>query len=124
MDSTSSTPARARRAGIGVAIRRPILAEIARQNLRGDYEAPSVYRLDASSPTEMLRELFDYEVESEDFDTVGGFLIHELGRLPSAGDEVTVGPITMRVLSMAGRRIRRMRITRVGGEPPEEVATR
>jgi len=69
--------------------------------------------LDAGSPTDTLRELFDYAVESDDFDTVGGLLIHELGRLPSPGDEVTVGPINMRVLSMAGRRIRRMRVARV-----------
>ncbi len=80
--------------------------------------------LDASSPTETLRDLFDYEVESEDFDTVGGLLIHELGRLPSAGDEVTVGPITMRVLSMAGRRIRRMRVARSREDEPEGAAGR
>lgn len=68
--------------------------------------------LDAGTTTDVLRELFDYNVESEDFDTVGGFLIHELGRLPAVGDEVRIDGLTMRVLSMSGRRVRRLRIAR------------
>ena len=80
--------------------------------------------LDASAPTDVLRELFDYEVESEDFETVGGFLIHELGRVPVVGDEVTVDGITLRVLSMSGRRVRRMRVARTRQEEPEEAPTR
>ena len=75
--------------------------------------------LDAGVTTAVLRELFGYEVESEDFDTVGGFLIHELGRLPSVGDEVRVDGLVMRVLSMSGRRVRRLRIARVGHEEHE-----
>jgi putative hemolysin len=80
--------------------------------------------LDASAPTDVLQELFDYDVESEDFDTVGGFLIHELGRVPIVGDEVTVDGMTMRVLSMSGRRVRRMRIARTHQEEPEGATTR
>jgi putative hemolysin len=74
--------------------------------------------------TDILQELFDYEVESEDFDTVGGFVIHELGRLPSVGDEIQVDGLTLRVLSMAGRRIRRLRITREQSEEMEEARAR
>ncbi|MBK7724979.1 MAG: hypothetical protein IPI33_06980 [Dehalococcoidia bacterium] len=40
--------------------------------------------LDAGTTTDVLKDLFDYEIESEDFDTVGGFVIHRLGRLPSS----------------------------------------
>ena len=36
--------------------------------------------LDAGMATDVLEDLFSYTVESEDFDTVGGFLIHLLGR--------------------------------------------
>ena len=68
--------------------------------------------LDASMPAEVLEELFDYTAESEDFDTVGGFLIHELGRLPAVGDEVQVDGLRLRVLSMSGRRLRRLRVAR------------
>jgi CBS domain containing-hemolysin-like protein len=80
--------------------------------------------LDAGVGTDVLRDLFDYEVDSEDFDTVGGFLIHELGRLPSVGDEIQVDGLTLKVLSMAGRRIRRLRITRVRRGELEEARAR
>ena len=75
--------------------------------------------LDASMPTEVLEELFDYEADSEDFDTVGGFVIHELGRLPAVGDEVSVDGLKLRVLSMSGRRLRRLRIAREAKSEPE-----
>jgi len=79
--------------------------------------------LDAGTTTDVLRELFGYSVDSEDFDTVGGFLIHQLGRLPGVGDEVAVDGLTMRVLSMSGRRVRRLRIARQqAGEPEGMVA--
>ena len=68
--------------------------------------------LDASMPADVLEELFDYSAESEDFDTVGGFVIHELGRLPAVGDEVQVDGLRLRVLSMSGRRLRRLRVAR------------
>ncbi len=80
--------------------------------------------LDAGSPAEVLRDLFGLDVESEDFDTVGGYLIHELGRLPAVGDEVKVGPLSMRVLSMSGRRVRRMRIERARMEEPQGTQSR
>lgn len=86
--------------------------------------SPDEVVLDAGIGTDVLDELFDYRVDSEDFDTVGGFLIHELGRLPSVGDEVQVDGLTLRVLSMAGRRIRRLRVTRQGREALEEARTR
>lgn len=80
--------------------------------------------LDAGTSTDVLRELFGYSVESEDFDTVGGFLIHQLGRLPGVGDEVAVDGLTMRVLSMSGRRVRRLRIARQQAGEPEGMVAR
>ncbi len=79
--------------------------------------------LDAGTTTDVLKDLFDYEIESDDFDTVGGFVIHQLGRLPSVGDEVEVDGLTLRVLSMSGRRIRRLRVARDRAAEPEGVAT-
>jgi CBS domain containing-hemolysin-like protein len=81
--------------------------------------SPDEVVLDAGTGTDVLRDLFGYEVDSEDFDTVGGFLIHQLGRLPSVGDEVTVSGLSLRVLSMSGRRVRRLRGARLHQEEPE-----
>ena len=68
--------------------------------------------LDAGTTTDVLEDLFSYKVESEDFDTIGGFLIHLLGRLPSVGDEVAIDGLEIKVLSMSGRRLQRLRIVK------------
>jgi CBS domain containing-hemolysin-like protein len=59
-----------------------------------------------------LNEVFDLEMESEDVDTVGGFVYHQLGRMPAPGDEVSADGLTMRVLTVAGRRIKKVRVTK------------
>ena len=86
--------------------------------------SPDEVVLDAGMDTDILKELFGFDVDSDDFDTVGGFLIHELGRLPIVGDEVTTDGLTMRVLSMSGRRVRRLRIARQGDVAEEEAVAR
>ncbi|MFN0144893.1 MAG: hemolysin family protein [Dehalococcoidia bacterium] len=75
--------------------------------------------VDGGATTDVLKELFGFDIESEDFDTVGGLLMTHLGRLPQVGDQVAVGGLNIRVLSMAGRRVKRMRIAR---ESPDSVA--
>jgi CBS domain containing-hemolysin-like protein len=66
--------------------------------------------LDARVSIDALRELFGFEPdEDEDYDTVGGFVYHHLGKVPSAGDEVRVDGLTLRVLSVLGRRIKKVR---------------
>jgi putative hemolysin len=39
------------------------------------------------------------------YDTVAGLVLHALGRIPSAGDRVDVGGLTLEVVDMDGRRI-------------------
>ncbi|MEX2081122.1 MAG: hemolysin family protein, partial [Dehalococcoidia bacterium] len=78
--------------------------------------------VDAGASTDVLHDLFNYGVDSEEFETIGGFVIHELGRVPTVGDEVAVDGLTLRVLSMSGRRIRRLRVSRVAREERDEGA--
>ncbi|MGH2632575.1 MAG: hemolysin family protein [Tepidiformaceae bacterium] len=96
--------------------------DVARQAM--EVISPDEVVLDAGMDTDILKELFGFEVESDDFDTVGGFLIHKLGRLPVVGDEITSDGLTMRVLSMSGRRVRRLRIARHGDVEAEEAVAR
>ncbi|QPZ37285.1 hemolysin family protein [Paramicrobacterium chengjingii] len=51
---------------------------------------------------------------SEDgpYETVAGYIVSELGRLPDVGDEVSINEGTLRVTRMDGRRIDRVRFTR------------
>jgi putative hemolysin len=69
--------------------------------------------LDARVGIDALNELFDLDLENEDYDTVGGILFTELGRVPAAGDEVHVDGISLHVLSVIGRRIKKVRVTKL-----------
>jgi putative hemolysin len=57
--------------------------------------------------------MFDTEIEKEDFDSVGGFIVNELGRMPSVGDTVQFDGVNLKVLSVAGRRIKKVRVQKV-----------
>lgn len=46
------------------------------------------------------------------YETLGGLIMNELGRIPVQGDEVLVGGYLLRVEQLEGRRISRVRITR------------
>ena len=68
--------------------------------------------VDARLAIDDLNELFDTDVENEDFDTVGGLVFSLLGRLATPGDRVESPDhgLALQVLSVHGRRIRRVRI--------------
>ena len=71
--------------------------------------------VDARFTLDDLNELFGLNVESEDFDTVGGLVFSLLGRLATPGDntESEQHGLKLRVLSVLGRRIKRVRVERV-----------
>jgi CBS domain containing-hemolysin-like protein len=54
------------------------------------------------------------------YETVGGFVMAELGRLPEAGDHVEAGPWRLTVTAMDGRRVARVTIART---PPAGLAS-
>ncbi len=76
--------------------------------------------LDARVSLDALNELFALEIRGEDFDTVGGFVYHQLGRMPAPGDEVHADGLTLRVLSVLGRRIKKVRVTKAVEDAGEE----
>jgi CBS domain containing-hemolysin-like protein len=69
--------------------------------------------VDARVTLDELNELLGLELASEDVDTVGGFLYHQLGRMPAPGDEIQTDGLTMRVLSVLGRRIKKVRVAKL-----------
>ena len=75
--------------------------------------------LDARVGVDALNELFDLELESEDYDTVGGIVLTQLGKMPVAGDEVQIDGIRLHVLSIIGRRIKKVRVTKLQVAPAE-----
>ncbi|RWZ46410.1 HlyC/CorC family transporter [Labedella phragmitis] len=62
-------------------------------------------------PDELLERTGVKVPEEGPFETVGGFIMSELGRLPVSGDEVEIESGTLRVERLDGRRIDRVRFT-------------
>jgi CBS domain containing-hemolysin-like protein len=54
-------------------------------------------------------------VERDGFDTVGGYLLTRLGRVPAVGEIVEVDDLTVEVLEAERRRVRRVRVKVHGG---------
>ncbi len=77
--------------------------------------------VDARVPLKLVSEIFDIELEVEGFDTLGGLILDKLGKIPTAGETVTEGGVTLKVLSTAGRRIRRVQVMRTQA-PDKESA--
>ena len=74
--------------------------------------------VDARVNVDFLRDHFAVDVEGEGFDTVGGLVYSRLGRIPSPGDEIAADGLKVQVLSTLGRRIKRVRITRLPQPQP------
>jgi CBS domain containing-hemolysin-like protein len=52
------------------------------------------------------------EIEGEGFETVGGYLLSHLGRVPAVGETFEVGGLTVEVLEAERRRIHKVRARR------------
>jgi CBS domain containing-hemolysin-like protein len=64
-------------------------------------EVTGLYALDE------LNERFDLKLPHEDFDTVGGLVLHLLGRVPVEGEVVHVDNVEITVAQVEGRRVAR-----------------
>jgi CBS domain containing-hemolysin-like protein len=52
------------------------------------------------------------DLTDEDYDTVGGFVMARLGRIPRVGDRVELEGYQFRVMAMDGRRVDRVLVVR------------
>ncbi len=68
--------------------------------------------VDAGVPTDAVDEIFGTSIDSADVDTVGGYVYDSLGKIPQVGDVVTTEDLHIRVVSILGRRLRKLRIQR------------
>ncbi|MEY4046297.1 MAG: hypothetical protein RIR19_766 [Chloroflexota bacterium] len=75
--------------------------------------APGEVLLDGRADIDQLTELIDPPLELEDdeeYDTLGGFVYHRIGRVPVVGDAIDVAPFSIAVLKVAGRRVGKVRV--------------
>jgi len=68
------------------------------------------YQVDGLTSLEELVEETGFEIPEGPYETVAGFVLHRLGRMPILGDEIVEGEIALSVLALDGRRISRVQI--------------
>ncbi len=65
--------------------------------------------VDARLDVELLLDHFDLPRPEGKFESVGGLLIHELGRVPQVNDQVLIGPLELTVVAADERRAKQVR---------------
>ncbi len=60
-----------------------------------------------------VERLFDLEIEDDDFTTIAGLVINEVGYVPRPGTRLTFRGLDVEVLEADERRIGRLRLRRV-----------
>lgn len=71
-----------------------------------------------------INETFNLKLAHEDVNTIGGLVMATLGRIPEVGDEVTLGPATIRVEAIEGAAVQHVSLKlapRPGDAPSTEA---
>jgi putative hemolysin len=67
--------------------------------------------IDASLSTSDLQQDYGIEIpESPDYETLGGFIVTHLQRIPKAGDSIDLNDKSLRVIEMVGQRIAKVKL--------------
>ncbi len=70
------------------------------------------YSVLAQTRIEVFNDYFDTDFEDEEYETVGGLILHELGRLPRRGERLELGGIIFKVTRGDRRRIHTVEVAR------------
>ena len=66
--------------------------------------------MDARIPLDEVNRVLSVSLEGDGFETLGGLLYQQLGKMPSPGDELQVDGLDIRVVSTLGRRIKKVEV--------------
>jgi len=72
-------------------------------------EGNGSYMFSAKVSFDELRERLDLDIESEGFETVGGYILSRAGRVPAVGETLEVDGLSVEVLEAERRRIHKVR---------------
>jgi putative hemolysin len=107
----------------GLATVEDLLEEIVGE-IRDEYDVESETVIDEGTGTfvfsgkvsvDEVRDRLGVEIEREGFETLGGYLLSQLGRMPYVGERFEVGDLAVEVLEVERRRIAKVRVRRRGG---------
>lgn len=117
----------------GIVTMEDILEEIV-GNILDEYDEEEVqirqlsdgkYEMDGQTPLEDIEEKLGIEFNCEDIDTLNGYMIYKLGKIPAENEkfETECGGYTFRILSVSGKMIQKVLVVKNGnaGDKDNEV---
>lgn len=82
---------------------------------------PTASTVKALIPIEEFNQHFGTKFSDEEFDTLGGLVMQQFGRLPETNESVVIGPYLFTVLSADGRTIRLLKVSALEDLPDGQV---
>jgi len=77
------------------------------------HEGPSRWRVKAPMEIADFNEAVGTRYSDDDYDTVGGLVLHKFGRLPKRGESVTIGDMRFTVLRADSRRLHLLSVQKI-----------
>ena len=69
------------------------------------------YTINALTPIEDFNEYFSTTLTDDEFDTIGGLVVHQIGHLPKRGERIVIGKLLFKVLRADNRRVHMLQLT-------------
>ncbi len=82
-------------------------------------QGPGHYHVRALARIEEFNDFFETDLDDENYDTVGGLVMHELGHLPRKGETLQFGEFHFQVLQADRRRVHSVEVTRGSSLPAD-----
>ena len=82
--------------------------------------ADGSHRVAGDATISAVNEAFGVQFPQDEFDTIGGFVAHEHGRVPRRGEVVDIAPLRFTVMLTRGGAVRWFRVQRLPGEPASD----
>jgi len=73
-------------------------------------------RVAGDATVDAVNEAFDVNLPTDEFDTIGGLVAQEMGRVPRRGEAVTIGGLVFAVMLARGGAVRWFKVTRAAEE--------
>jgi len=76
-------------------------------------KGPFDYIISGDVEVEEVEELFDMEFAEESYITIGGLVTHHLGRLPRQGEKIQLKDLSLEILDVGQRTVKKLRIRKI-----------
>jgi len=79
-------------------------------------KGPFDYIVSGEADIEEIEKLYDLDFAQDSYVTIGGLITHHLGKLPTQGEHLQIKGLSLEILEVDQKRVRKLRIRKQGGK--------